>query len=259
MRIAIVTQEEPFYLPPALDALCSARRDEIVGLIILPSFNEKLSDTARRLYNFYGPTDFANLAVRYGWSKLANKVNSIQPVTNPYSALDVARRHQVPVYQPPKINAKSFVQTLREEIRPDLLISIAASQILKKAVLETPPYGCINLHSAPLPRYQGMMPNFWTMMHGEPEATVTIHYMVEQLDAGDIILQRPVPILPQDSLHDLMVRSKAYGVQAILEAVDQIEAGTVQAQQMDASKATYFSFPTRDDAQKLRAQGRRLI
>src|SRR5204862_223532 len=97
---------------------------------------------------------------------------------------------------------------------------IAASQILRKAVLGTPRLGCINLHSAPLPRYQGMMPNFWTMVEGEPEAAVTVHYMVEKLDAGDIILQRAVPIRPPDSLHDLMVRSKVVGVEALLEAVD---------------------------------------
>ena len=53
------------------------------------------------------------------------------------------------------------------------------------------------------------MPAFWTMLHGEPEATVTVHYLVEKLDAGDIVLPWPVPILPTDSLHDLMRRLRA--------------------------------------------------
>ena len=122
-----------------------------------------------------------------------------------------------------------------------------------------PRFGCINLHSAPLPRYQGMMPNFWTMVHGEPQATVTVHEMVEKLDAGDIILQRPVPILPGDSLHDLMVRSKEVGVDAVLEAIEQIEHGSVQRQSMDPSRATYFTFPKRADAQRLRRMGRALL
>jgi methionyl-tRNA formyltransferase len=171
----------------------------------------------------------------------------------------VARRHHIPIYQPLKINSTEFISTLRDEIRPDLLVSVAASQILKQRVLEVPSLGCINLHSAPLPRYQGMMPNFWTMVHGETEAAVTIHYMVEKLDAGDIIVQHPVPIYPTDSLHKLMVRSKQIGVQAMLEAVEQIERGTVQSQPMDASRATYFSFPKRDDAQRLRQLGRALL
>src|SRR5205823_5731761 len=171
MRIAVVTQEDPFYLPPALDAFCRARRTDVVALIILPAFNERLTATASRLYAFYGPRDFTRLAMRYAWAIIANRLNGLRPLTRPYSAHDVAR------------------------------------------------LGCINLHSAPLPRYQGMMPNFWTMVEGEPEAAVTVHYMVEKLDAGDIILQRAVPIRPPDSLHDLMVRSKVVGVEALLEAV----------------------------------------
>jgi len=259
MRIAIVTQEEPFYLPPALDTLCANQYNSIAALIILPSFNEKLTATARRLYNFYGVWDFVRLVVRFIWAKIADNINYFMTVTRPYSANDVARRLNIPVYRPAKINSPEFVTILQEKIQPTLLISVACSQILKKRVLEIPPLGCINLHSAPLPRYQGMMPNFWTLVHNEPEAAVTIHYMVDKLDAGDIILQRSVPIYSKDSLHDLMVRSKQIGIQVLLEAIQQIESGNVTAQPMELNQASYFSFPTRVDAERLRAQGRRLL
>ena len=259
MRIVIATQEDPFYLPPALDALCRARGRDVVGIIILPAFNEGLRDTAGRLWEFYGPVDFVRLGIRFAGAKLADRVNGLTPLTRPYSARDVARRHGVPVHAPARINAPEFVRTLAEDIRPDLLISVAASQILRKGVLEVPRHGCINLHSAPLPRYQGMMPNFWTMVHGEPHATVTVHYMVEKLDAGDIILQRPVPIGPGDSLHDLMVHSKEIGVEALLEAIRQIEESRVVRRAMDPAQATYFSFPKRADAERLRRMGRALL
>jgi len=259
MRIVVATQEDPFYLPPALDGLCRARAGDIVGIVILPAFNEGLRETAGRLWEFYGPVDFVRLGLRFAAAKVTDRVNAVRPLTRPYSARDVARRHGVPVYTPAKINAPEFVQTLAEEIQPDLLISVAASQILRRRVLEIPRFGCINLHSAPLPRYQGMMPNFWTMVHGEPHATVTVHYMVEKLDAGDIVLQRPVPILPGDSLHDLMVRSKEVGVEALLEAIRQIEEGRVVRRAMDPAQATYFSFPKRADAERLRRMGRALL
>ena len=259
MRIVIATQEDPFYLPPALEVVCVARPGEVVGFVILPAFNEGLAATARRLYEFYGPLDFVRLAARFVGAKLADRLNRLRPVTRAYSARDVARRHGIPVYAPAKINAPEFIAVLRDTIRPDLLISIAASQILRQRVLEVPRLGCVNLHSAPLPRYQGMMPNFWTMVHGEPEAAVTVHEMVEKLDAGDIILQRPVPILPGDSLHDLMVRSKVIGVQVLLEAMAQLERGTAERRSMDASQATYFSFPKRADALRLRRMGRGLL
>lgn len=231
----------------------------IVAMIVLPAFDEPLPATATRLYKFYGPIDFVRLGIRFVGAKVADRINQLAPLTRAYTAVDVARRHRIPVYTPEKINGTPFLETMQHEIRPDLLISIAASQVLKKAVLDLPPLGCINLHSAPLPRYQGMMPNFWTMVHQEPEATVTIHYMVEKLDAGDIILQKPVPITPEDSLHDLMVRSKIVGVDALNEAIRQISDGTAQRHPMDASQATYFSFPTRADAKRLRTQGRTLL
>jgi methionyl-tRNA formyltransferase len=259
VRIAVVTQEDPFYLPPALDAFCRARPGDVVALVILAAFNEPLLATARRLHEFYGTRDFARLLARYVGAKLADRVNGFRPLLRPYSAADVARRHRIPTYRPAKINAPEFVEMLRGTIRPDLLVSIAASQVLRQRVLEVPRLGCINLHSAPLPRYQGMMPNFWTMVHGEPEATVTIHFMVEKLDAGDILLQRPVPIHPEDSLHDLMVRSKVVGVEALCDAIAQLEQGTARPRPMDASQASYFSFPKRADADRLRRMGRALL
>jgi len=259
MRIVLVTQEDPFYLPPALEALCIARQGDIVALIILSAFNERLTATAKRLYEFYGPWDFVRLVGRFAWAKAADRLNRLAALTRPYSAVDVARRHNIPVYQPAKINSPEFVATLRDEIRPDLLVSVAASQVLKQHILDVPRLGCINLHSAPLPRYQGMMPNFWTMVHGEPEAAVTVHYMVEKLDAGHIIVQLPVPIHAADSLHDLMVRSKQIGVRALLEAMRQIEQGIVQAHPMDLRQASYFPFPRRADARRLRQMGRSFL
>jgi methionyl-tRNA formyltransferase len=163
------------------------------------------------------------------------------------------------LHQPENINASDFIGTLRTRIRPDLLVSLAASQIFGRDVLEIPSQGSINLHSGPLPRYQGMMPNFWTLVNGEPQGAVTVHYMAEKLDAGDIILQRLVPIHPSDSLHSLILRSKQIGVHALADAIQQIEQGKVRRQPMDMKQATYFSFPTRADARRLLAQGRCLL
>ena len=100
MRIVVATQEDPFYLPPALDALCRARPRDVVGIIILPAFNEGLRETAGRLWEFYGPVDFVRLGLRFAGAKVADRLNGVGPLTRPYSARDVARRHGVPVYAP---------------------------------------------------------------------------------------------------------------------------------------------------------------
>ena len=86
-----------------------------------------------------------------------------------------------------------------------------------------------------------------------------IDQLIPHLDAGDIILQWPVPIRPRDSLHDLMVRSKVVGARAVLDAIEQIEHGSAPRRSMDPAQATYFSFPTREDARRLRRMGRALL
>lgn len=257
MRIVIVTQEEPFYLPAFLYNFINNCQDDVVGMIILRPFNESLIEVGRRLYEFLGFWDFIIECCYFVKAKFFDILNRIKPMTRPYSVKDVARRYGVRVYKPANINSSDFLMTLRNEIRPDLIVSVAASQIFKRPLLEIPSLGCINVHSAPLPRYQGMMPNFWAMLHGEQETAVTVHYMVEKLDAGDIILQRPVPILPDDTLESLIVRSKQIGVRALLDAIAQIKAGTVTAVPMNKEAATYFSFPKRVDAQRFRELGRR--
>lgn len=259
MRIALVTQEEPFYLPPALDMICSNRKADIVALIVLPSFNEKLIETAKRLYRFYGWWDFIRLGFCYLWAKIANQINLVRPIFRSYSALETARRHGIPVHAVDRINSEKFLGILSGQIKPDLIVSIAASQIFKSKILQIPRLGCINLHSAPLPRYQGMMPNFWAMVNGEKETAVSVHYMVEKIDAGEILVQEPVPIQDDDSLHDLMVRSKQIGGRAVLKTIGQIENETIQPKAMDSTQATYFSFPTGEDAKRLRRLGRRLM
>ena len=99
----------------------------------------------------------------------------------------------------------------------------------------------------------------WMQVRGELHAILTVHGTAEKLDTGEIILQTPVPIYAADSLHDLMVRSKRVGVQALLEAVGQIERGPVRRQPMDMCRASCFSFPKRADAQRLRRMGHALL
>jgi methionyl-tRNA formyltransferase len=258
LRIALVTQEEPFYLPTFLERLAHARESEIVAMIILRPFDESLLDVARRLYAFMGPKAFALECVHFARARALDLLNRLAPLSRPYSAADVARRHGIPVYRPMNVNSASFFETLQKQIQPTLLVSVAASQVFDEKVLGLPVQGCINVHSAPLPSYQGMLPTFWAMLHRERETAVTVHYMVKRLDAGDILMQTPVPIHPGDSLHDLIVRSKRIGAETLLEVIEQIETGRANARPMPSAGATYFTFPGREDGRRFRAQGRRI-
>ncbi len=255
MRIVLVTQEEPFYLPTFLLRVIEARKD-VVAVVVLPPLNKSIWKVSKMLYDLYGLYDFSKLCLRFLIAKIADYINRIIPIARPYSIAELAKRKRMPLYSPQNINSPDFLRCLRNELKPDILVSIAASQILKKEILSIPTKCCINVHSAPLPRYRGMMPNFWALLNGEKSTAVSVHYIVEELDDGDILIQEPVPIYKDDSLDSLITRSKHIGVEALLKALDQLGKGMVKPIANDRNLATYFSFPTRADAERFRSQGR---
>lgn len=258
MRIAIITQNEPIYLPKSLDQIVQARLKDIVSIIILKPFNKSLLNGAWRVYNLCGFWDFLVYIFKFVTIKVMSIFNRVLPLGGPWSIAGVARRYCIPVYRPKSINAPDFLSLLSQEIRPDIIVSVDASQVFKQDILHLPKYGCINIHSSPLPRYRGMLPAFWVLLHGEKETAVTVHYMTEKLDDGDIIHQETVPIAPEDTLDSLIRKVKRVGVKVLINVLEDIENGTVIRQPNDTSRATYFSFPTRDDAKRFRSQGWRI-
>jgi methionyl-tRNA formyltransferase len=118
--------------------------------------------------------------------------------------------------------------------------------------------GCINVHSALLPAYRGMLPTFWAMVNEEEETGVTVHFMTEGIDGGYIIRQRSVPIGRTQTLLSLMRATKRAAADLVLEVVEGFEAGTISPVPNPPDQGTYFSFPTRGDVNRFRALGRRI-
>lgn len=157
---------------------------------------------------------------------------------SPCAARAAARGTGVPVLTPPRVNAPEALQGIRE-LRPDLIVVVAYGQILKPALLELPPLGCINVHASLLPKYRGAAPIQWAVARGERETGVTIMYMNEKMDEGDIVLQVKETIGDGDTagvLHDRLART---GAAALVRAMEELRAGTLLRQVQDASLATY--------------------
>jgi methionyl-tRNA formyltransferase len=121
-----------------------------------------------------------------------------------------ARRLGVPCDQPAKINDSAFLERLAE-FRATALISIQYDQILRGALFRRIGCPCLNLHFALLPRHRGVAPMAWAILSGDREAGVTLHHMVEDIDAGDVIAQRAVPIRPDQSARELYDRVSEAG------------------------------------------------
>ena len=168
----------------------------------------------------------------------------------------MARGRGIPILRPASVNAPDFVAHVRDTLRPDLIVSVAASQIFKEPLLALPSRGCINIHGALLPRYRGMLPSFWTLFNGEREGGVTVHYMSAGIDDGSIIAQRRFPIHDHDTVETLIGRSKALGAEVLSEVLREIKRGAVATAPNNAAEGTYYSFPTRTDVLNLKARGR---
>ncbi|HJE02167.1 MAG TPA: methionyl-tRNA formyltransferase, partial [Staphylococcus auricularis] len=116
----------------------------------------------------------------------------------------LAEEHGLPVYQPEKLAQSDDLQTLID-MDADLIVTAAFGQLLPKALLDAPQYGAINVHASLLPKYRGGAPIHQAIIDGQKETGVTIMYMAEKLDAGDIIAQQAIAIESKDdvgSMHD---------------------------------------------------------
>lgn len=152
----------------------------------------------------------------------------------------------LPVYQPLKMRDGEAMGII-EELAPELIVVAAYGKILPKDILDYPKHGCINVHSSILPKYRGAAPINWALLDGEQETGVTIMYMAEGLDTGDIIAVAKTPIDPAEDALQLTNRLAELGAETLLSVVKDMEEGkeifrTVQ----DDSLSCYASMLSRE-------------
>ena len=172
----------------------------------------------------------------------------------------------IPVYQPLKMRDGAALDIVRE-LAPELIVVAAYGKLLPEDILNTPPYGSINVHSSLLPKYRGAAPINWAILNGERVTGVSIMYMAKELDAGDVILCRETPIDPDEDAQALTARLALLGADALVEAVEQLKNGTAQRTAQDHSAFTYAPMLDRSlspmdftrSAQQLHDQVRGLI
>jgi len=258
LRIVLITQNEPFYLPGFFQTVLSRLGRQVSGLVILAPRLAKQSfwGTAHKHLCLYGPWDFLILSLRFAFCKLLARTKGLLRFKGNYSVENVARQFGIAVSRPANVNHEESLRWVAGH-NPDLIVSISAPQVFRPPLLRLPRLGCINLHGGPLPRYQGLMPSFWALANGEKETAATVHRMTEKIDQGEILAQAPVPILPDDTLDALIKRSKATGAQVLLETIERFRAGDVRGAPFDKTQATYFHFPTRRDRLRFLKAGHR--
>ena len=258
MKIFILTQEDAFYIPKLLEIFYREKSPTctLVGAAVLKG--EIAGKNIGAYLRLLGPAGFVVNGFHFANHKMMDVLGRVVRTRQAYSVQGWLRRHDITCYKPDKINDPAFYRLL-QDLEVDLAISVACPQIVRRELLDLPPKGVINIHGALLPKYRGKLPSFWVLANGEQVTGVSVHYMNERLDDGPIIVQREVPIDPEDTLHSLVLKSKVqYGGHALAEAVARIENDAVTLQQNDETEATYHSFPTAEAVQAFRRRGRRI-
>lgn len=172
----------------------------------------------------------------------------------------------VEVLQPRTLREEGVLDQLRA-LNPELIVVAAYGRILPVEILDLPRYGCINVHSSLLPKYRGAAPINWAVVNGDKETGVTIMYMAEGLDTGDIISQCTTPIGPEENAEELYTRLADLGAELLSDTVKSIAAGTASRTPQDDSLSCYAPMLSRDlcpidwnrDAQAIHDQIRGLV
>jgi len=157
-----------------------------------------------------------------------------------------AAQMKMPILQPTRIKDRQAIEQIRA-LQPDVIVVIAYGQILPRAVLEIPKIACLNLHASLLPRWRGAAPIQATIAAGDHETGITIMYMDEGLDTGDLLLQRKIDIAPNEtggSLHD---RLGQIAPVTLLESLRMLSSGNVPRVPQDNALATSAPKLTREN------------
>jgi methionyl-tRNA formyltransferase len=151
----------------------------------------------------------------------------------------IAQQHGIPVLQFARIKSHEGVAALREAA-PDMIVTAAFGQILSKEILDIPPKGCLNVHASLLPKYRGAAPIQWAIIKGEKQTGVTIMYMNEGLDTGDIISSIAVPVGDDTTggqLYDALAHA---GADLLVNTLGDIESGQAVRTSQSEAEASYY-------------------
>lgn len=151
----------------------------------------------------------------------------------------LAIEHGLEVFQPERLKGSPQDQERITNLDFDYLVVVAFGQILPKAILEAPKKAPLNVHASLLPAYRGAAPIARAIMEGEEQTGVSIQWMVEELDMGDILYQTPCSIQESDTSLELYQRLSELGAQALLNSIEELESGSFRRQEQDPRIGSY--------------------
>jgi methionyl-tRNA formyltransferase len=257
INVAIVTVDEPFYIPSILKSLFAISPKDIRyhSIILVPITSKKMSyrQFVSNQVQVFGISQFIKIATLYMNRKFVNAISSRE-----YSVKKVAKNNGIRIIKTDSLKSEDFLENIRK-LSIDIIISIASSRIFGKSILSIPNLKCLNVHAGMLPKYRGINPSFWALLNQEKKSAVTVHFINEEIDAGDIIQQDIFAIDGIQSLHTVYTKILEIAPNTILKSLINIKEGKVKTVKNERSDSTYYSFPRKEDGKRFRDLGLRYI
>ncbi|MBN2586538.1 MAG: glycosyltransferase [Candidatus Fermentibacteraceae bacterium] len=257
MNVVFLCDDEPFNIPRTVAKVIRKQpfnRYTVVSLSGHGSLRRPLKNI-RRYMGLYGLTGFFLQLARFAVLKLSATLRL--PTRDSHSLRQTAKREHADYASLDSVNSgesRSYLNSLD----PDVFISIACPQILRKGTLSIPRKGAWNIHSSMLPKNRGMLPTFWSLYNGD-QPGVTMHRMVPELDAGEILIQRKIErTIDNSSLHQLLDLTKDMAADIAAEGLELIRTGAYRLQPNPVEKGSENSFPCRTDVKRFIESGGRI-
>ena len=249
------------YVRDFFDELFRLKWDDlcITGIVLAPAMGKRtITALIAQMWNFYGPLDFARAGIRYVAIRIASRLPKPLRFGHCFTIDQLANANGLPVLYVKDLNDPDFVRTVRQN-STDVVVSVAAPQIIKADLIRAPKMGCINIHNGTLPKYRGMLPNFWQLYDGNSAVGTTVHRITEGIDDGPILLQDETKLSTNESLHSIIKRTKRKGAGMVLTVLRQLRDGTVVERENRKADGSYHSFPSRADVAEFRRRGNKLL
>lgn|GEM_PF-1967832 len=221
----------------------------------------QISELANRVASFFWKPSYEWTHALNRWKEMFRlRIRSLFRRGTPYEEMrksgtyfffeDLKHLYQVPVVSAPNLNHPHTIQTI-QQYSPDLLV-ICGTRKLKPEVISVAPGGAINVHGSLLPKYRGLMAEFWALYHNDADSVgVTIHYADSGLDTGDIVLQEKTEVTLRDTFRSLRFKNALLGGRLMVEALKRIEQGTVVRIPQNQKDSSTFHQPSFEDRRKL--------
>lgn len=257
-RLFVVTATGWVYSPRYLSKVVADDRFRVVGIASVPphSGDDDRLGYAQEWVEAFGVRATLDHAAHSTAFAILDRLVRLTGQGRPLSAETLARHHGIRHRSVPNVNA-SALRKFAHERNPDVLLSVAAPGRFDPETLDVAETA-INVHASLLPDHRGVMPAFWALRTGDETTGVTVHHMIEDLDAGAVITQGAVPIEPNDALHDLNTRLAETGATVLLDALVELREGTATTMPVDPDAGSYHSLPERADVRAFRQAGHSL-